>query len=132
MDYRVIDTFMKQHGLDKEPAYDFLHFVNEDIPPQQNRRILGLYYPIGDPYSSGADYLPPSTIVLPPDATIDTLLHELGHRYGDFYFGDISEDFAETYRKNFKLEPAERSVPLFARVSPVPSVERTRDTRFGG
>ncbi len=132
MDYNVVDSFMKQYNLDREPAFDFLHFLDEDIPPQQNRRILGLYYPIGDHASTGFGYLPPSTIILPPDATIDTLLHELGHRYGDFYYDDISEEFAERYRKNFKLEPAMRAVPLFLNPSPVPSVERPRDTRFGG
>ena len=132
MDYNVVDSFMKQYNLDREPAFDFLHFLDEDIPPQQNRRILGLYYPIGDHASTGFGYLPPSTIILPPDATIDTLLHELGHRYGDFYYDDISEEFAERYRKNFKLEPAMRAVPLFTNPSPVPSVERPRDTRFGG
>ncbi|MDD5512030.1 MAG: hypothetical protein PHI12_14675 [Dehalococcoidales bacterium] len=137
MDYNSVDSFMKQYGLDREPAFDFLHFMDESIPPQGKKRILGLYYPLGDHASSGFGYLPPSTIVLPPDATVDTLLHELGHRHGDYYYDDISEEYAETWRKNFKLEPAMRAMPLFA-ARAVPLVEnpsreqRTRDTRFGG
>jgi hypothetical protein len=132
MDFQVVDSFMKLYNLNKEPAFDFLHFVDEPITPEKNRIILGLYYPIGDPYSPGYGYLPPSTIILPPDATVDTLLHELGHRYGDFYYGNLSEDFAENYRKSFHLEPAMRSIPLFIPSPPVPSLAHALDTRFGG
>lgn len=114
MIYPEINEFMLYHGLDREPAFDFLHFVTEPIPPEQNRIILGLYYPEGEHARSAAGYLPPSTIILPQDCTIDTLLHELGHRYGDYYYGDISEKFAEEYRIKFPTPP---SPPRYAQVS---------------
>jgi hypothetical protein len=102
VDYQAIDRFMKQTGLDKEPAFDFLHFLSEDIPPMEKKRILGLYFPDGDPSNHAFGYLPASTIVLPLDSDVDTLLHELGHRYGDYYYGNLSESFAEDYRKHAK------------------------------
>lgn len=111
MNYPEIDAFMQYHGLDREPAFDLLHFLIEPIPPQQNRVILGLYFPEGEHARTGYGYLPPSTIILPQDSTVDTLLHELGHRYGDYYYNDISEKFAEDYRINFPNPPV-RNIPF--------------------
>jgi len=96
MEYPAIDRFMRETGLARDPAFDVLHFLSEPI---REKRILGLYYPEGSPEGDGAGYLPPSTIILPPDSTEGTLLHELGHRHGDFYFGDMSEKYAENYRQ---------------------------------
>lgn len=95
--YPEIDLFMKETGLDAEPAFDYLHFVTEGILPGGGATILGLYYPTADYDRRG--YIPPSTIILPPDGSPSTLLHELGHRYGHFYHNDLSELFAEKYRK---------------------------------
>jgi len=97
MDYDAIDRFMKRTGLANEPAFDFLHIMNEPIPSPETRKILGLYYPDGDEAKDGFGYLPPSTMILPPDADVSTLLHELGHRYGHFYYDDLTEAFAESY-----------------------------------
>ena len=99
MDFQAIDQFMKQTGLATEPAFDYLHFLTENIPSSENRRILGLYYPEGDTEKDGFGYLPPSTIILPLDSSESTLLHELGHRYGHFYYDNLSEEFAENYRR---------------------------------
>jgi hypothetical protein len=99
MDYQAIDTFMKKNGLDKDPAFENLHFLNEPIPSAKNRTILGLYFPEGSEPHHEYGFLPPSTIVLPEDADTSTLLHELGHRHGHFYHNDISEPYAEEYRK---------------------------------
>jgi len=107
MDFPAIDQFMKQTGLATEPAFDYLHFLTENIPLSENRRILGLYYPEGDTEKDGFGYLPPSTIILPLDSSESTLLHELGHRYGHFYYDNLSEEFAENYRRTQekKLQP---------------------------
>src|SRR3990172_1508786 len=99
---------MKDNGLDKDPAFDFLHFVDEPIPQHSNSRtILGLYYP--DHARDYYGYIPPSTIHLPPDASTSTLWHELGHRHGHFYYNDMSEKYAEAFRKAHDQEAALRS-----------------------
>ncbi len=110
MNYDAIDQFMKKTGLASEPAFDYLHFMTETIPSSENKLILGLYYPIGDQEQDGFGYLPPSTIILPPDSSEGTLLHELGHRFGHFYYNNLSEQFAENYRK----EQEKRLAPVFA------------------
>lgn len=88
---------MQESGLASDQAFDFLHFVNEPINESRgDLRVLGLYYPerAHDP----GGYIPPSTIMLPEDASYSTLLHELGHRHGHFYHNDISEGYAERWR----------------------------------
>lgn len=122
---------MRRTGLVNEPAFDSLHFLIEGIPPQKNQTILGLYFPEGEIAGLPFGYLPPSTIILPVDATEDTLLHELGHRYGDFYYNDLSEQFAENWHKShqkgvvsmFRLE--ENKLGLWERVA-VANMGRTR------
>lgn len=99
MDYEQIDSYMQRNGLAKEPAFEYLHFLIENIPPREHTTILGLYFPEGEIRGQPFGYLPPSTIILPADASEDTLLHELGHRYGDFYYSNLSEEFAENFRK---------------------------------
>ncbi|MDP2729123.1 MAG: hypothetical protein Q8O55_01415 [Dehalococcoidales bacterium] len=110
MDFPGIDRFMKETGLDAEPAFVDLHFLTETIPSPEDRRILGLYFPEGEQEKEGFGYLPPSTIILPPDASEGTLLHELGHRYGHYYHGDLSEPFAENYR----MAQEKRLSPIYA------------------
>ena len=91
MDFQTIDNYMKGTGLANDPAFDNLHFLNEPIPPMEKKTILGLYFPEGEEPQNQYGYLPPSTIILPPDADFETLRHELGHRHGHYYYGDISE-----------------------------------------
>ena len=86
MDYGKIDSIMANKGIAKDPAFDALHFLVETIP-SFNGCPLGLYYP------------DTATIILPPDGTTSALLHELGHRHGHYYYGDLSEGYAENYRK---------------------------------
>ena len=99
MDFQTIDNYMKGTGLANDPAFENLHFLNEPIPPMEKKTILGLYFPEGEEPQNQYGYLPPSTIILPPDADLETLRHELGHRHGHYYYGDISEEYAENYRK---------------------------------
>lgn len=89
MDYSKIDSIMANKGINADPAFDGLHFLIETIPCF-NGCPLGLYYP------------DTATIILPPDGTASVLLHELGHRHGHFYYGDLSEGYAENYRKSFE------------------------------
>lgn len=98
MDYGEIDRFMKSTGLANDPAFDYLHFVDEPITATKDgRKILGLYYP--EKAHDLWGYIPPSTIHLPPDGSEETLKHELGHRYGHYYYNDLSEEYAERWRK---------------------------------
>jgi hypothetical protein len=102
---------MKESGLANDPAFDFLHFLDEPINATMGKlRILGLYYP-----SAGRDekgYIPPSTIQLPPDAELFTFLHELGHRHGHYYHDDISEEYANNWANAHM--PASMARPLTA------------------
>ncbi len=100
--YHEIDRFMQETGLAQDPAFDYLHFLIEYIPSQGDQSYLGLYYPAAEHQRYG--YIPPSTIVLPPDSTPSTLLHELGHRHGHYYYGDLSEQFAESYRERMEMD----------------------------
>ena len=107
---------MQESGLAADPAFDFLHFANEPITAQKGTLpILGFYYPESSRDHRG--YVPPSTIILPENASYDTLLHELGHRYGHFYFNDLSESFAERWAKEHAyLNPSPRVMEV-ARVA---------------
>ena len=121
MEYGNVDRFMKDTGLAQDPAFDYLHFLNEPIRATLgDLRILGLYYPEAGKDAYG--YLPPSTIHLPPDASISTLLHELGHRHGDYYYNDISEKYAEDWRKAMEAEIFGLTGEPVAQVSLLPSI----------
>ncbi len=85
MDARTIDRVMYGKGLAADPAFQALTIIIEPIPCF-NGCPLGLYYH------------DTRTIVVPPDADESTLLHELGHRYGDYHYQDLSEEFAECFR----------------------------------
>ena len=89
MDATTIDSVMRATGLAADPAFEALTFLIEPIP-WMNGYPRGLYFPAT------------KTIVLPPDANESVLLHEVGHRYGDFYYGDLSEEFAEAFRMRYQ------------------------------
>ncbi len=89
MDYGEITQAMRSKNLVADPAFGDLHFLVESIPCFDGCP-LGLYYP------------DTATIILPPDATVAALMHELGHRHGHYYYGDMSEQYAENYRKAYQ------------------------------
>lgn len=91
MDFPEIDQVLLAKGLLNDPAFQNLHFLIEEIP-RSDGCPLGLYYSDN------------STIILPPDATEATLFHELGHRHGDYYYGDLSEGYAENFRKIYQAK----------------------------
>jgi hypothetical protein len=111
MDEREIDSVLTAKGLYGNPAYDNLIFLIEPIP-RMDGCPLGLYFSgtkaVIDP--SGAFYRmydDPQwgTIILPPDADVSTLLHEVGHRYNDYYRHDLSESAAEQFREKYDTSP---------------------------
>lgn len=89
MEYQMIDSVLAKKSLATDPAFDDLVISIKPIP-SFNGCPLGLYYP-----DTG-------TIVLPPDALEPALLHELGHRHGHYYYGDLSEGYAEDFRKIYQ------------------------------
>ncbi len=112
MNYEMIDRIMAQKSLATDPAFgDELHIAIQPTP-NLNGCPLGLYFPD-----------PPATIVLPPDALEGVLLHELGHRHGHFYYQDLSEKYAEDFRKIYQrgrallyLGPDFARLPKFGRI----------------
>jgi len=89
MDFPEIDQILIRHRLDREPAFDKVGIDIRPIP-DMNGCPLGLYYPDSE------------LIVIPPDGYESVLLHELGHRYGHYYYNDLSEPFAEDYRRRYQ------------------------------
>jgi hypothetical protein len=95
MDARTIDRVMFGKGLVSDPAFQGLTFLIEPIP-YTNGCPLGLYF-----HDTGL-------IWIPPEADESTLLHEVGHRYGDYYYHDLSEGFAEYFRMWYEQSAALR------------------------
>ena len=95
MDYGLFDHLLNKNGLASEPAFEDVKVSIAPLPPIGGNP-LGLYYPDADPQYR----VQPGTIWIPPDSDEDTILHELGHRYGHFYANNLSESFAEKYRIN--------------------------------
>ena len=86
MTYEEIDRIMDIKGLSSDPAFDALHFLIEEI-----RCFDGC--PLGVLYPDTA------TIIHPPEGTDSASLHELGHRHGQYYHDNLSEVYAENFRK---------------------------------
>jgi len=97
MDYNTFGHVLKSRGIESHLAWQDLKVLIEPLPPI-GRSVLGLYYPDGDP-SLG---IPIGTIWIPPDADDETVLHELGHRYGHYQYDDLSEPFAEKFRNKYR------------------------------
>jgi hypothetical protein len=88
MDFVEIDRIINDHGFASEPAFTDVYISVHEIPPEMN--AIGLYYPDSE------------VIVIPPDGLESVLLHELGHRYGHFYFEDLTEQYAEAFRRRYE------------------------------
>jgi hypothetical protein len=97
MDFVEVDRIIKSHGFDSEPAFTNVYVSVSDIPQEMN--ALGLYYPNEQ------------LIVIPPNGEESVFIHELGHRYGHFYFNNLTEEFAEEFRKRYEYN----SVHAFGR-----------------
>lgn len=101
MDYETIDSIMAAKGLATNPAFDDLTIAIEPIPCF-NSCPLGLYFPVEEWSPNLQRVVSRQTIVLPPDATEGALFHELGHRHGHYHYDNLSERYAEDFRKKYQ------------------------------
>lgn len=90
MDYSDIEQIMLEKGISNDPAFDDRLTIGIESMPNMNGCPLGLYYP------------DTATIVLPYDGVEAAVLHELGHRHGHYYYNNLSENYAESYRKRLQ------------------------------
>lgn len=92
MDYTDVDRIITGHGFASERAFKDVTVSIHPIPDLDGCP-LGLYYP-----DSGM-------IVIPPEGQEPVLLHELGHRYGHYYYNNLSEQYAEDFRRRYHGGP---------------------------
>lgn len=82
-----VPSALVRSGLSAEPGLQDITYEFRPIPCY-NGCPLGLY---------DSDT---RTIILPPVYLEATLFHEWGHAMGDFYYEDLSEPYAEWFRKS--------------------------------
>lgn len=93
MDYRDVFQVMSQTGLANDPAFANTKFLIQPIPAMPGCP-LGLYVPER------------KSIILPPEFTPAAIYHEIGHAYGDYYHHNLSEQFAESFRRKYVPDKA--------------------------
>lgn len=84
-----IDRVMTEKGLATNPAFNRLDILIQPIP-KLNGCPLGLYIPER------------SQIILPADFSEAAFYHELGHRHGHYYYDNLSEQYAESFRSKYQ------------------------------
>jgi len=89
VDYNAFGAIMSAKGIANDPAWRDLNVLIAPTP-NMDGCPLGLYFP---------DH---KLVQIPPDATEAVELHELGHRYGHYHYNDLSERFAEQFRKRYQ------------------------------
>lgn len=92
MKFSDIDPIMSKDGISGDPAFNNVKIKIATIESDDRYAPLGLYYPGEND----------QRIIIPPDCDESTLLHELGHRHGAYYYGDLSEEYAENFRKTLE------------------------------
>jgi len=103
MDIHHIRELLNDLELDDEPAFKDTKFAVCE-PPSVDGKTLGCYFPSEN------------IIAISPKTEEGVVLHELGHRHSDFYYHDLSEKAAESYRKVYQgsYSPYEApSLPLY-------------------
>jgi hypothetical protein len=101
MDHQSLQQILDRYGLASEPAFDDVKVeISPILPDRKGRQALGLYFPTEE------------LIVLPPtlDVEVGTLgesvaIHEFGHRHGHFYYNNLTEPYAENYRREYVGDP---------------------------
>ena len=96
MDYNRFQRILDAKGLSNDPAIKDPNFMVriDELPIEYRDKALGLYYP------DCPDNPSLSRLWVPPDADDETVKHEIGHRIGHYYYNNVSEPFAESYRKS--------------------------------
>ena len=87
MTFDDIERLMLKKGIYTDPAFGDGLSIGFDEMPNLNGCPFGLYFP------------DTASVILPYDAIDAALYHELGHRHGHYYYSDLSEAYAENYRK---------------------------------
>lgn len=98
MDIPHIQQLLTDLELDSEPAFQNTKYAIIE-PPSVNGRTMGCYFPSEN------------IIVISPVAEEGVLLHELGHRHSDFYYHNLSEKAAESFRKVYQGSYSPYEVP---------------------
>jgi hypothetical protein len=98
MNFTDIKNIMIEQGIADDPAWRTVNFTIRPIPCfSRNDCPLGLYFPVAEYVKQWGGVVPAHTIVLPPNSSERVLLHELGHHQGNYYYRDVSEEYAQTY-----------------------------------
>lgn len=103
MDLQHIHDLIRDLEID-DPAFEDTKFAIDELP-SMNGAWLGAYFPSEN------------LIVISPEAKEGVILHEMGHRHSDFYYHDLSEKAAESFRRVYQgnYQPYEVApLPLFA------------------
>jgi len=87
MDIERIHALIKDLEID-DPAFESTKFEIAGI--LLLKRWWGAYYPSEN------------LIAISPYADEAVVLHEMGHRHADFYYSDLSEGAAESFRKVYQ------------------------------
>ena len=89
LDYDRIDNIIRSRGLENEQAFKGTIFYVEPIPCLGGNGACPI----------GLHLYKENKIIVSPGWSEGTVLHELGHRYGYYYYNDLSESYAESFRK---------------------------------
>jgi len=102
MTYSDIRDIMLDKGLAADPAFRKVNFaiVDSQLPCLEEGCPLGLYFPEQE-FIKEIGLVPERTIVLPYDCSEGVLLHELGHHWGNWYKHNLTENFAEDFRRKY-------------------------------
>jgi len=98
VDIQHIRQLLTDLKLDSEQAFENTKYAVVQ-PPSLNGITMGCYFPSKN------------LIVISPVAEEAVVLHELGHRHSDFYYHDLSEKAAESFRKVYQGSYSPYEVP---------------------
>jgi hypothetical protein len=88
VNYTDIFRIMKETGMETDPAFSHVNFLIQHIP-MMDGCPLGLYVPER------------KDIILPPEFIPAAAYHEIGHAYGDYHDHNLTEQYAENFRKQY-------------------------------
>lgn len=89
MTFDKIEAIFDKCGISLDPAISRKELLLriDELPPEYRDVALGLYYP------------DEKRIWIPPVADEQTVKHEVGHAWCDYYYNDIGEPCAEAFRR---------------------------------